>query len=425
MEDERVGSVYRKNSGERLSGLRRSLFPRGLARSPILPLTAVLLVLAVPLTLWRMHRKGQFHTMKQEMKGGDSDLRPRPGGLDPILLSVTPGAATPNQPAFASAMILPGLGMSVLQVTANLPGQGKVPLFAAPSLDEIADGVTATPTGPNDDHGALELPWSGGLRGSLTPIGNSLNATWHGKTIEASTETSARPEVAEGGMLIAQSADSTSTKPFGDGAEAQAAFLGVNRDERWPSKTDVSVTVALTGQSLEITVDAKNTGDQPEPMGIGWHPRFRILSGNRGGVEMRLPPGEQMEWTASLPTGQSQTQALTLTRYQGSPAPLGPSAVDTSVVKLKPGIADRGAEFLDPKDGYGLRLLALSPTIQSVRAVAPEDALWVSLGLQTNMDDPFGKEWAAQDGASGLVTLQPGQTMQWKARLEIFSVPRR
>ena len=390
----------------------------------MIPALAVLLVLGVPLTLWRMHRKGEFHSMKQEIKGGDANLLPRPGGLDPIVLQVKPAPSTANQPTFASAMLLPGLGMSVLQVTANLPGRGPVPLFASPSLDEIADGVTAAPDGPNDDHGALELPWSGGLRGALTPVGNSLTAQWHGKTIEASTETSSRPEIAEGGMLAGQSADSTAVKAFGDGAAAQATFLGVNKDERWPSKTDVNVAVTLTAHMLEITVDAKNAGTEPEPMGIGWHPRFRMI-GDRNAVELELPAGELMEWTASLPSGQSDTQALSLTRYQGSPTPLSPAGVDTSVIKLRPDTADRGAEYLDPRNGYGLRLVAVSPSIQSVRAVAPESAPYVSLGAQTNMDDPFGREWAGPEGSNGIITLQPGQTVEWKVRLEIFSVPTR
>ena len=40
---------------------------------------------------------------------------------------------------------------------------------------------------------------------------------------------------------------------------------------------------------------------------------------------------------------------------------------------------------------------------------------------QFNYDDPFGHEWA-KDEDTGMVVLQPGQSTQWKIRLEIFSL---
>ena len=43
------------------------------------------------------------------------------------------------------------------------------------------------------------------------------------------------------------------------------------------------------------------------------------------------------------------------------------------------------------------------------------------LSRSSNYDDPFGHEWA-KDEDTGMVVLQPGQSMQWKIRLEIFSL---
>jgi hypothetical protein len=42
----------------------------------------------------------------------------------------------------------------------------------------------------------------------------------------------------------------------------------------------------------------------------------------------------------------------------------------------------------------------------------------VSIGPNTNFDDPFGPEWASPEGA-GMVILAPGATFQWKVRVEI------
>jgi hypothetical protein len=43
----------------------------------------------------------------------------------------------------------------------------------------------------------------------------------------------------------------------------------------------------------------------------------------------------------------------------------------------------------------------------------------VTIDPQFNFDDPFGKEWD-KDQDTGMVVLQPGQTAQWKVRLELF-----
>jgi aldose 1-epimerase len=39
---------------------------------------------------------------------------------------------------------------------------------------------------------------------------------------------------------------------------------------------------------------------------------------------------------------------------------------------------------------------------------------------ETNYPDPFGREWGNQ-GGSGMVVLQPGQSLDWKVRLEVFT----
>jgi hypothetical protein len=45
----------------------------------------------------------------------------------------------------------------------------------------------------------------------------------------------------------------------------------------------------------------------------------------------------------------------------------------------------------------------------------------VSIDPQTNYDDPFGREWP-KDEDTGMAVLDPGKSVQWKIRLEIFSL---
>ena len=73
----------------------------------------------------------------------------------------------------------------------------------------------------------------------------------------------------------------------------------------------------------------------------------------------------------------------------------------------------------DPADNFGLRLTALSPTIKAMRVAAPANEDYVSIEPQFNFPDPLGREWA-KDADTGMVVLQPGQSTEWKVRLELF-----
>ena len=79
------------------------------------------------------------------------------------------------------------------------------------------------------------------------------------------------------------------------------------------------------------------------------------------------------------------------------------------------------AEIRDPAAGYGLRLIPLTANIKFLRVVAPAGERWISIEPDTNVDDPFGREWPNPDD-TGIVSLQPGESLQWHVRLEIFSL---
>jgi aldose 1-epimerase len=56
-----------------------------------------------------------------------------------------------------------------------------------------------------------------------------------------------------------------------------------------------------------------------------------------------------------------------------------------------------------------------------MRVEAPADGNFVSIEPQYNYDDPFGREWG-KDVDTGMVVLQPGQSTQWKVRLELIAL---
>jgi hypothetical protein len=409
-----------------LANLWDGMFPRGLRRSSALPALIIAVLIVLPLVAWAMHRHGKFHVLKANIKG-DTDSAvpsgPRPGGAEPIVLKRTP-TSTGSVPEFLSATLLPGLGMQLLQITASLPGRGEVALLVAPSVQELADGTTPPRSGWNDRWGAIEAPWSGLVSGALTPVGTSVRTSWRGKAIEAPTDNATR-SVSEGGLLSLLGADSTDLTPQAHPTKVVATFKGTDFNGKWFGTNDITVSAALGATTLDLTVTAKNVGINPEPMGLGWHPRFVIPSGNRDAVELRLPGADQLEIadvTKGIPTGRFVPPGSGISRFQGRVWPIGPESVDARLGHLKPVQPDAvpSAEMRDPQSLYGLRMSALSEGMGELRLTSPGGSSYVSMGMQSNLDDPFGKEWTSPDAA--IQTLAPGQTAEWKIRLEIFSV---
>jgi galactose mutarotase-like enzyme len=353
---------------------------------------------------------------------------PLPGGQEAIELTRM-RLMGGTMPEFLSVTMLPGRGMNVLQIKAYIPGKGEVNLLASPSVEGAESAMTGT--GEDADGkasltmgGPFEVPWAGRIGGVASQVAGRVSAVWRGHTIILP---GGAEGVARDGLLLANAADSVETTALPDGGQVQAVFHAGDFGAHWPSKTDVTVTVLLGSQWIELTVVARNTGDAPEPVGIGWHPRFTIFDGNRDQLRLRLP-GEMWEEVrdreSGLPTGvllPVNGTAYDFTMRGG--AALGKMELDDSFVALHRDLMDNSAvaELSDPANDYGVRLTALSPTIKAFRVVAPADADYVSIGPQFNYDDPFGREWS-NGTDTGMVVLQPGQSTQWEIRMELFSL---
>ena len=232
-------------------------------------------------------------------------------------------------------------------------------------------------------------------------------------------------DVAAGGLLLNRLSDSVDTDVMPDGGNTQATFKAGNFEGHWPSQTEITTTVALSGRAINMKVVARNTGNTPEPIGIGWHPRFAILNGDRRQMRLRLPQGMRID-VKDRRTGQLSGKLLPVekTEYDFTGrdgAQLGALNLDDVFVHLRTELLEDGpvAELRDPDSGYGLRIMAMTSTIKAIRVYAPLDGSFISIEPQFNYDDPFGREWG-KDEDTGMVVLQPGQATQWKIRLEIF-----
>ena len=418
-----------------LSRMCRSVWQKAVMKSGTL-LIVFLMVLLVGLAVgWHEHKLGQFAHLKRELhvqQPVQSAASPRPGGKDVVLLQRS-GPAGESAPEFLSATLLPGRGANVLQITAYLPQKGEVPLLASPSLPEAARLLNGTGADANGEEslamgGAIETPWAGQIFGTASADGKNLTAVWRGNRLTLPINGSeAAGSIATGGLLLNRASDSEGTNVMPDGGQAQMTFHAGDFDGHWMSQTEITTTVQLSSRAIEMTVTSRNTGHDAEPVGIGWQPRFAILSGNREQATLRLPVAERAEVQdrrTGLPSGRLLPVKGTeydFTARNG--APLGSLNLNDSFVNLRQAFMDIGpvAELRDPASNYGLRLTAMSSNIKTMRVYAPTGAAFVSIDPQFNYDDPFGREWANGED-TGMVVLQPGQSVQWKIRLEIFSL---
>ena len=307
MEEQRIGVMYWNLVKSWFVHRWDHLFPRGLRRSSTLPFLVILTLVALPSLGYYLHMRGRFSILKRQIKGerqGPAVSVARPGGVEPLVLTRTLTLGS-NMAEFRSVTLLPGLGMDVLQLTASLPERGEMQLLAAPTAEDLVNGTAPARTGVNDAHGALEAPWGGLLMGMPTPVGTTIRTVWHGNAIEVPSD-GVDSNRSSGGLLTLLSTDTAETTTQPQGEVTLATFHASDFNQHWPSKTDILVDVTLGPRTLELTVTAKNVGDQPEPMGVGWHPRFTVPSGDRDGAEVRLPLGEQMEFATAaqgVPSG--------------------------------------------------------------------------------------------------------------------------
>jgi galactose mutarotase-like enzyme len=411
--------------------MRRRLWHAAVMRSGMMTMIVLTLVLMVLALGWNEHRLGHFGELKRDLKKKPlQDISTmRPGGQDVIQLQRSQFGNV-SGPEFLSATLLPGRGMNVLQITAYLPDKGEVSLLASPSLGEayqLLNGRGADAAGGESlaMGGAIELPWAGQISGTASVDGQSLATVWRGHPL--SLPVAGGGTMATGGLLLNRASTTEISNVMPDGGEAQVSFHAGDFDGHWVSQTDIATTVELSGRAIEMTVQARNAGSEAEPMGIGWQPRFAILSGNRGQETLRLPMAERVEVTDrrnGLPSGKLLPVTGTEYDFTGrNGARLGSLNLDDSFVHLKSAFMDNGpmAELRDPESGYGLRITAMTSNIKAMRIYAPAGANFISIDPQFNFNDPFGHEWA-KDEDTGMVMLQPGQSVQWKIRLEIFSL---
>jgi aldose 1-epimerase len=353
-------------------------------------------------------------------------------GGEPVVTLKRPPSKDESTPRFVEATILPGRGMNILQIKAFIPGRGEVDLFDSPALPEAKQLLDQG----DDEFGnkgfqvgaAILLPYANRITGKLSSDGKtiatdiagktiSLPANWHGKKPGATV-------LAMHGLILSAKFQDVHVHNGPAESSVSANLQAGDFGGHWPSQTDVRVQTVLKDAAVEFTVTTKNVGQEPLPVGVAFHPWFRLLSGKREQIRLHVPADERAlvnNYDDVLPTG--KVESVTGTPYDFT-APDGRALGTLFMDDFFPDVKRQSdgtavVKLIDPAAGYGLRIVALSREVKGFQVYAPLDRNVVAIEPQFNLADPYNKIWGKRN--NGMVLLQPGQSVSWRVRLELFT----
>lgn len=347
-----------------------------------------------------------------------------------IKSTATPTGTTPQ---FLSATILPGRGMDVFQIKAYLPGKGVIHVLASPTL---AVAATQLNGGPGDEYGnhnfsfggTFLFPYPNRILGILSPDKKTVTVVWHGQSVALPAnwrgkEPGARP-VAMHGLILNHKTQDVTVSNVAGGQQVTGVIDGGNFDNHWFSKTDLHFKLTITGGAFDAQITAKNVGTKAEPVSMSWHPYLSIPSGDRDAALLHIPGSQRAQvnnYDDVFPTGKLLPVKGTHYDFEApNGAPLGAgNYYDDNWSNLKRTNGAVDVTLVDPASNYGIELEGLSPQIRTIQMYSPPTAKFAVVEEQFNFADPFGSEWHGMN--TGMVTLQPGQSVTWHVRLKLFT----
>lgn len=328
----------------------------------------------------------------------------------------------PGRPGIVEATVLPGRGFMLLQAVAALADGQRLELIEAPEPEAAAKRLDG---GPDDFAGNQSFAFGGAI---LAPFANRIT----GRPVEG-----ARAIAADiGGRVVrlprnwgGRAPGAQSYAMHGLILSSPATQIGAGEDwvsgplpslgDRWPGQLELHVRWNLEAGGLRLQLTARNAGAEPTPFGAGWHPYFRLPSGDRAQARLHLPAGRRAEvnnYDDVLPTGRLLDVEATPYDFRAGRA-LGALYLDDCFTGLPAGACE--VSLLDPAGGLGLRLATRSPPVRAVQVFAPPDRPVVVIEPQFNLGDPFSPVWeGAQD--TGMIPLQPGAEVRYEVFLTVF-----
>jgi galactose mutarotase-like enzyme len=346
------------------------------------------------------------------------------------IVTLTRAAIGTTKPEFTSITLAPGRGMEILQITANFPGKGNVDVLASPDLAG-AKKMLDVDDDENGDLGyrlgaAFLVPYPNRIRGKLSADGKTITTAWQGHTLTLPANNIGSKPGAERhamhGLILKAKTENVSVEKVPGGEEVSGVIHAGDFGGHWLSKTEMVITIRLTAEAVDATIEARNVGSEDEPIAIAWHPYFNLPSGDRTQARLRVPASTVAEvdgYDNVFPTGKVlpvEGTKFDLRAVGGTP--LGSTFFDDNWSHIDWKDKAATVQVIDPAARYGVEIAGLSPEIKAIQVFAPPAKQFVAVEHQYNFGDPFGKEWGSTD--TGMVTLKPGQATKWHVRLHVF-----
>ena len=349
------------------------------------------------------------------------------------VVTLKAGHAVPDKLAFVQAEVIPARAMMIYQIRANVPGLGEVDVLVAPPL---AEGLVRLNGPPDNFNGnasfsmgaAFLAPFVNRVRGKFLPASCEIETQIATSTIRLQANGRGKAPGAEvfaiHGLLLRRKARVTGTFSAGDGESVHATLDANDFGGRWPSSLCFDFNISLTSGAFSAVLTATNTGSEPTPVGLGWHPYFNLPSGDRRQARMRLPARARLpvnNYDEVLPTG--EIALIRGTNYDFSPAggrALDGLYLDDCFVDLIKGTrGETVCEIIDAAAAYGLRIISDSPEITALQTYAPPNRALVVIEPQFSWADPYGCVWPP-GVETGMVLLQSGGSVAYRVTLELF-----
>jgi aldose 1-epimerase len=260
---------------------------------------------------------------------------------------------------------------------------------------------------------AILLPFANRIHGRLEPDGNTLDTSVLGRRVRLPAtwrgQRSGAEKCAMHGLIFDAPMRITDVR-----RDAVVAMLDTGDfNGHWPSRTFVQMVATLSSTCFELSVTVQNTGRDPLPIGIGWHPYFAIPSGDRPQARLHIPAARR----ATVTNYDDVFRTGALVDVAGTPygfrategAPLRMEYFDDMFVDLEKTAAGHiQIELHDPASSYHMRLTALSRQVTVVQLYAPPSEAFAVIEPQFNWADPFSDFWPT-DVNTGMVVPAAGR----------------
>ena len=230
----------------------------------------------------------------------------------PAVELASPPLTDESRPTLLSAILLPGSRHEYISTEGAPAGHGVVDVIASRPIEEIGERRMG-PAG-----GMIMIPFANRMRGKFNEEEKVVEVPVAGKIAKLASRGprggAGGEATAMHGMMSNSPLSNVTLDANGEGATFKALLEAGDFDGHWFSNTKLDFTATLDQDSFGFTIVATNTGDEPLPMGIGWHPYFALPSGNRGQSKLHVPAKKRAivtNYQEMLPTGETPEVAGT------------------------------------------------------------------------------------------------------------------